>query len=698
MSAPRPTRLELENFRGVRRAQHDLSQLTLFIGANGAGKSSTLNAIEWCLFGNLVAKRGSGIAERSDWEVHTRGAQGDVVVTLEFEAGASTLRLTRRRAADARANDVDALQLEGATDETLIGYQAEQWLARAGFPDWDTWRLSFCQHQENVRARLTHVGDRSLQLGRLLGLAPYQDFNAALKDAKPRELAKTAKLELEAIADELERATERPLRELRELENELASRGIERTELSATLFDRRGRELLARAHALAEELACEHDLPATNGEIDHLDWIKTWGSELQELRRGYERERSDALAKNARLSAALQGIEPAERRAKDAQRALDTWLRDNGDEQALDAQLADLERTRAALVDEERGRDATLALLRQALAETKRRALGDECPVCNTQSAGLEAKLVESVGNAGQSELAEKRDALDARAQRLREQLSEVASLRNDYESAKTQRDRLAEQLHAFVADEGSEALAGARKQEAQLKQRSGELEDWLAKVGSAVDELRAGHGELSLIARWQRARARAETSTRGLDDVPAWRELQDTIDTAAGLACDLDFLAKLARSAQEERSAERVEAVNATLGEHFQRITGEREDGVQVDVKSTASTLTYRLVDARGHDLAPVLNQAALNALSLAFLFAQAEERARNDLPAWLVLDDPSQNLDERHERGLGDALTRIATKLPVIVATYSTELARELDDAAGARVLLDAATGVTA
>jgi len=120
----------------------------------------------------------------------------------------------------------------------------------------------------------------------------------------------------------------------------------------------------------------------------------------------------------------------------------------------------------------------------------------------------------------------------------------------------------------------------------------------------------------------------------------------------------------------------------------------------VRVVVKSTATRLNYRLVDTAGADITPILNQAALNALSFAMLFAQAEDRARGGLPQWLVLDDPGQNLDESAVSGLAEAVVAVSEIVPVLLGTFPGMLSRELEGKASdsARSLHISGMGATA
>jgi len=190
------------------------------------------------------------------------------------------------------------------------------------------------------------------------------------------------------------------------------------------------------------------------------------------------------------------------------------------------------------------------------------------------------------------------------------------------------------------------------------------------------------------------------------ISETPAFGELQGAIDAAAGFASDLEALGALARSLEDERSSERIEAVNRSIDRYFATILGqserdserERERGrVQVQARKTATRVAYQLVDPRGRVVTGRLNQAAFNALSLAALLASAESRAERGLPRFLVLDDPGQSLDEAHQGGLARALAQCARVAPVLVGTIPGPLADALSkaDAKDPKVFRLARTG---
>ncbi|MFH0945243.1 MAG: AAA family ATPase, partial [Planctomycetota bacterium] len=626
----RLTSILLKNFRGW-LGEHRIRLgpgLTLLLGENGSGKSSALNAIEWCLFGAEVARKGSGIDERGDWEIQHRASRDEVKVILTFDTEAGPAKLTRSRAAGARVRDPDLFQLE-LPDEGLLDEEAAgDWMSRHHLPDWTTWKQAFCQHQEQLRVRLTDSGERSLQLGRLLGLEAYQEFNDELKALKVADLEKAAGSALAGIEEELKRAVERPGAELRGLEDQLEARGIARAEIGDALIDGRARSLLADARELAAAIGLAAEFPDADSSRleDAQEWANHWEARVQSRKGELERELGACRGRWQELDLALKAQQPSEQRRQDARAALDRWMKEHGDEAALDAEHKELEGQRMRLLEEEKGRNATLALLRHAAEEAKRRGLGDACPVCGKGGAGLDARLARSIEEQGADDLAKRLDPIKAREARLEEQAAELSRLRSAARAVQAEHDGLAERLRSLVPADDPDATKAARSQLESWKRGIADLADQLRRIDAHLGAFRSERELLGLLARWRVGRARAEAATGDLQQIAAFDDLQRMIDEAANLACDLDMLGSLAREAQERRSAERVEIVNTSLGRYFRLIAGDPAGaGVRVQVKSTATRLIYRLVDAEGADVTPILNQAALNALSFAMLFAQA-------------------------------------------------------------------------
>ncbi len=91
-------RIEIEGFRGftIKISLEFENPVTLLYGGNHQGKSSVLNAIEWCLYGYECIGDKSGIRERVgkgefEWRVVNDNFE-KTQVRLEFEGGFSINR------------------------------------------------------------------------------------------------------------------------------------------------------------------------------------------------------------------------------------------------------------------------------------------------------------------------------------------------------------------------------------------------------------------------------------------------------------------------------------------------------------------------------------------------------------------------------------------------------------------------------
>jgi len=119
--------LKVKGFRAYMKGKEfafDNPAILLF-GENHCGKSSTLNAIEWCLFGNECTGTRTGIRERVDWEIPNRNMHPpNVSVELELEDKTTGDKLTIfRRWVSARKDELKVTLRDG---QSLKGQEAEE--------------------------------------------------------------------------------------------------------------------------------------------------------------------------------------------------------------------------------------------------------------------------------------------------------------------------------------------------------------------------------------------------------------------------------------------------------------------------------------------------------------------------------------------------------------------------------------------
>jgi len=679
-----PLSLAAENFRGLGGTHTlDFSRgLAVLVGKNGAGKSSLLVAVEWCLFGQPTTKKtDSGIAERGDWALAHYGATGDVSVSLELAVEGGRARLTRRRAVGARARDEDDVQLELPEHEVLSGHEVGDWLAWNNMPDWSTWKRSFCQHQEQSRARVTDTADRSTAIAAMLGLEEFRTLNDDLRKLRVKKLEQRAADELARLQEERRRALERPGLVLRELEGRLAESGVGAGQAGEAELAERKRKLLDDAAEVAARIGLGDALipPASAPADEWIAWARAWSGEVRRKVDALARERVELSSRAQMLAASIGSLEPARTAASAAEHARDRLERELGS-------APELTKKRTELEGERRRLDAAGKLIQDALDVVQSAPNPHVCPVCDHERSDLEQVVQGKLDARGSDARAAELEQLRARDEDLRAQLDRVESAASAQTAARAQvaalerglRDQLPERTGEGAAVD--EVLRAWRAEEREVSEGCELAERHVARHGESLQLL-------ELMLQLDGARARASVPAGELADLPEFQELQRVIEEAADFASDIKALGDMARSLEDEQAEEQLAAVNASIDTYFATITGDSGRGrVRVQSKRTPTKVSYQLIDEAGRPITSHLNQAAFNALSLATLFASADSRARRGLPQFLVLDDPGQSLDEDHQAGLARALTKCASFAPVLVGTVPGALADALSGAGGA------------
>lgn len=174
--------VELSGFRGFTSKQNITfgKPLILFHGENRKGKSSIVNAIEWCLFGPEVAAIKYGdIRERDEWEVKNLNSSA-CCVQCEFQASDGKLLTVKRTYKTPRKSDL-IYEIKGGEksgDEKKLHA-----LLRLTSSDFVS---SVHLHPEIVRSLIiAKPKDRKEAVDRLLGLSELRDMVEAFASEKP---------------------------------------------------------------------------------------------------------------------------------------------------------------------------------------------------------------------------------------------------------------------------------------------------------------------------------------------------------------------------------------------------------------------------------------------------------------------------------------------------------------------------------
>jgi DNA repair protein SbcC/Rad50 len=406
-----PVRLELKNFLAYRAPdplRFDGIHLACLTGANGAGKSSLLDAITWAVWGEARTKRDDAL-------VHT--GQSDMQVQLDFLHEGTVYRVLRRRSSKGRGTttlDLFSL-LEGELNllsEGSIRATQEKinYLLRL---DYETFVHSAFLQQGRADAFTTKPPNQRKQiLADILGLAQWEQYEEA------------AKAELKRISSELDVIEHR----LRDITQELAKEPRLKADLDeAATAQREAQSALTQAEALLAEVAAapvqmkaaqekladterrrrewQRDLQALTGDLNRQQQrIQTFEAVLQQeadIAAGYQalqaaREADSALAEKLIQLRDFDTLHrDLENQLRDARGELET------EASAEQAQIQELERTLS-----QADADALSSIQNEVAAlhitESERTHTQTDLAQLGEERAGLES-LLKTLGEEGKS-------------------------------------------------------------------------------------------------------------------------------------------------------------------------------------------------------------------------------------------------------------------------------------------------------
>ncbi len=500
--------LHLKNYRKFEDVRIEFENgITGIIGANGAGKSSIVEAIEWALYGS-VGKSGRGDKKENIKRVGAEERDGCFV---EFGFELRGEKYTVKRWIKGKGNtpgaelflaDAGHLIADGTRDvtekmEALLGFGVKPF------------EVSVFAKQSELAALSDMVGSQRKELIlRLLGIERIDEaIDAAGKDERDleyererlhmeltdpatgrkyvdirREELEAAQMEMEAARSEMEVISRRK----KELEKEISA--VERSIESVEEKRKKYEELRIRMGALEAGIASSvRDMERMKTEMEEIEKKR---GRLDALRRDAEEEASvrEALDNMSREFDRYRELDSLEREADYRRRELERTeaeieeLRKTCTDTA--ALRRDIEETTGKKDEAEMGLEELRGSLHRLLAEEERlsgeiRAVSDEkreieelgeeseCPTCHRPLKDHYPALLK--------ELTDRMDELRSRAGDVR---AEVEELRGKLNSEKRRKEALDKKLSVLMGK-----MESAERNARLLKERSSARDSLVEKI-----------------------------------------------------------------------------------------------------------------------------------------------------------------------------------------------------------------------
>lgn len=690
--------LELEGFRGAnKRTRLDFSQEATVLSAwNGRGKSTLLGAIEWALWGELKFQAAENLTH-------------DELVSLFHPAGRASVQLTVsqdgheiriRREKTVRKRDT-SVEVKDGSGRTLEGQEAQSFIIQlTGLTFDDFYRAAFL-HQESIRGLLTEEQkDRDEALDRLFGVETIRNLLTAIR-LKPVTAALT---------------------EIEESEGRLMARLAGAGGVAETVRARAREEALDLGYSegqlslefgSGEARSLQKALKETCSKYDQEAPDEAPVEGLEDLERVARRVKSAAkdirlavgkespldvavghLTELRKLRAEIDGVSEAQEGARTEigkhekmHGKPDDWTKES-------AQLSEGIRTRknALHVLDVHGRVIADAITYLEAVPTAR-----ECPVCGDpkEAAKLASLLRTKVGKDQATEV--------SRLNRELEDAKERLGVITDFEKS---RPRLVDALGRATRE-----LKDVRDLAWRTLGKKGETGDVIAELSAQEADIngkltglrnlnQVREGDLqNLDARADRLRAlqrfiKADSDFKNVREKSVGTEgggakaFEEDKRKLLALKADLDAINLALNGLATGRAEDALTRCGEDISHTYARLCNHPYfDGLKIEVgqkqvqggqRNTYRIIAYSTRDGQRTSASSRLSTAQMNCVALSAYLSLAGVLNHN--LGFMLLDDPSQNLDVEHKEALASILKDLLPSLQLVIGTHDAEFDRLL------------------
>ena len=686
--------IELRNFKAHEELAADFVEGVNFIyGPNGAGKSSLLEAIAVALYGSKWIQK-----VKARWADLVRRGAAEASIQLAFVGIDGVEYVVARRFGQSGSISSGTYLLADGKPAARGDQDVTAAIAKAlGLGVEEFANLAYIRQGE-----LRRILAEPDYIDRLFRLDEFDWLDEVLRDV------------LSDVSRRRERASGR-LEELGRRAEDLSKRAVELEAQSAEA--RREAEGLAQYFQLykkaEEELgglreraaALEQEAKSLNSLVERLE------EELVELDVELDRK-SEELKELERLEGELASLprpDPAvEARYYEAKRVVDL-LAAADLKRARSFRPEELEAARRE-VEELKARRADvlakLGLAREVL-KVAGRASGGRCPVCGgplteetvrrheEEAKALEEELRRVEARIYEAESAVRRLERDreeylkvkdylsvdlAEARRRLEELKRLYEAQRDLERRRAEisarlaaRDRIERELRGLEARraEVERRLGEARRRLEEVEGQLSALRPRLAELGKSYEELRAK------AEAYLKAASRAEELARQLGSVKA--ELERVSKELEAARAEAERHGRAEERGKAARSALRdvkpvarrilIESVNAELNGVFLKLRHNESlrSAELAQIDDRYYVVVSRSDGQRFRHTELSLGEANLAALALRVALA----RALLGRPPFLILDEPTEHLDETHRRRIVELVRDLAIDVKTVLVT---------------------------
>ena len=699
-------KVTIAGFRGYNSPKTiDLNgKSALFLGPNMSGKSSTLGAIEWCLFDDFYSLP----ADRTrvgDELVNDHSPSASV--KLELARGGKRFVVERVKQ---RGESKSKLKITADDGTVVQGPEASNRVFQILGLGFEDFVRSVYLHQENTRDILTEDKKvRSEAMDRLFGLENLRNISDGLKPSTVKDVLSSLTKERDSVAELIAAKVSEAKRSLDEAIGTGSTLGLPKRSLTLS----HAKEVLSKAMATLKDASDRTSIPIPAGvPISEYSDIKAASSSINaavatirkhvpEDRRLKEINRSIADIESARGEYTKEQTTLSE-----AEKQLKAFVQKNGNPKDLERRIRTLEAEAQRLEQGKDQMDAKGKLIQAGITYLGQVTRLTKCPMCDSplNQADLAEHLQKEARTAVSKELKNIGTSIK-KAERDREKtataLEELLKLESKVKDAN---ERVGERI-AEIAKLLKKTLS-AESVEAESKKELSRLRSQKDKLDAPIEERETRLTEV--VNALEQAKAIAEVLKRQsrldeLSEVHERKELKNVeavIRELANLQTSVELLGDTTRDLQTELAQSLVARSMPAIKRFYAELAGHPYyDSVEIEVQpeSRGGVVKNLYVikgiseKERGESMASLkFSTGHMNCVGLSVFLALAHEGAYTHNVGFLILDDPSQNLDDKHKEALANVLAKMQVKSQVIIASEDESFQSQLSSSLEAEDLM--------
>lgn len=691
--------VSIESFRGYNK-QHSFSfvdPITVFGGPNGNGKSSTLYAIEWCLFGK-VEFIPSLEGRAGDEIVNQFNNEGIANVKLVLHNGKGDVEIERSKETGRRITEFTIKTKDG---KFVDGEAEKKFFSIFNITLEDFVRVVYL-HQDAIRALLTDdIAKRDEALDGLFGLEKMRSIvkGIPIKDIKNR--IKKLETQKGKLNSKISGAIELCNADIEKLKVKAEENGLTKDELNLKYSTESAKSIIKKINLLCKDIS---DFSPDIINPTQIDNFKSFETKIKKTIKEIQQKNIDLdqitilNSKKLEIDSSIISIKKKGKPISELQTEIDNIVSEIGDMAEIDKQIENKTRD---LKNENKKRgmlDIDSKLVTDAIQALKNSSESN-CPVCKNKIDIK--KTIKGLEIRSESIMTDNISEIDNKISELKNSLVQLEDTKDDL-TRYTDRLKDENELKNELLGKLKKEIETKENDEAKLltlsnktsKKYTDELERLEKRSKDQIEQLQKIREDLDLIgiviSVMQKETDFGALNTLNPQDSQEIENINKAVNELHILEDNLNKIIKAAGKTQTNLASTIISTSQQNIEDYYSKLCMHKHyDKLRIDVKprdvrgivkNNYSIKAFNEKNGNETHVATRFSTGQMNCVALAVFFALT--RALPVKLGFIILDDPSQNLDYEHKDSLAEIISGISNERQVFIATQDEDFQKLIKD----------------